>query len=100
MDSIRGLAEGVAGDFQRFLPRQRKTQRTNLSLLVATMLDVRSANLMDLAAGLPRDAWIIAMSATPGYLKTDLAPLDRTRSNVCHAAALISISAWAWAGVL
>ena len=56
MDSIRGLAEGVAGEFQRLLPRQRKTQRTNLSLLVATMLDVRSANLMDLAAGLPRDA--------------------------------------------
>jgi Transposase DDE domain len=50
------LAEGVAGEFQRLLPRQRKTQRTNLSLLVATMLDVRSANLMDLAAGLPRDA--------------------------------------------
>jgi hypothetical protein len=56
VDSIRGLAEGVAGEFQRLLPRQRKTQRTNLSLLVATMLDVRSANLMDLAAGLPRDA--------------------------------------------
>ena len=47
MDSIRGLSEGVAGEFQRLLPRQRKTQRTNLSLLVATMLDVRSANLMD-----------------------------------------------------
>ena len=56
MDSISGLAEGIAGEFQRLLPRQRKTQRTNLSLLVATMLDVRSANLMDLAAGLPRDA--------------------------------------------
>ena len=56
MDSIIGLAEGMAGEFQRHLPRQRKTQRTNLSLLVATMLEVRSANLMDLAAGLPRDA--------------------------------------------
>jgi hypothetical protein len=56
MDGIRGLAEGIAEEFGRLLPRQRKTQRTNLSLLVATMLDVRSANLMDLAAGLPRDA--------------------------------------------
>ena len=56
MDSIIGLAEGIAGEFQRHLPRQRKTQRTNLLLLVATMLEVRSANLMDLAAGLPRDA--------------------------------------------
>jgi hypothetical protein len=53
---MRGLAEGIAEEFKRLLPRQRKTQRTNLSLLVATMLNVRSANLMDLAAGLPRDA--------------------------------------------
>ena len=56
MDGIRGLAEGIAEEFRRLLPEQRKTQRNNLSLLVATMLDVRSANLMDLAAGLPRDA--------------------------------------------
>jgi Transposase DDE domain len=56
VDGIKGLAEGIAQELQRLLPRQRKTQRTNLSLLVATMLDVRSANLMDLAAGLPRDA--------------------------------------------
>jgi hypothetical protein len=56
MDGIRRLAEGIAEEFRRLLPEQRKTQRTNLSLLVATMLDVRSANLMDLAAGLPRDA--------------------------------------------
>ena len=32
------------------LPRQNKKQREGLSLLVATMLEVRSANLMDLAA--------------------------------------------------
>ena len=51
---ITGLAEGIATEFQRLLPKQRKTQRSSLSLLVATMLDVRSANLMDLAAGLPR----------------------------------------------
>lgn len=55
MDGIKGLAEGIAAEFQRLLPQQRKTQRHNLSLLVATMLDVRSANPMDLAAGLPRD---------------------------------------------
>ena len=65
MDSIIGLAEGIAGEFQRHLPRQRKTQRTNLSLLVATMLEVRSANLMDLAAGLPRDADRIDMLTVP-----------------------------------
>ena len=55
MDGIKGLADGIAEEFKRLLPKQRKTQRNNLSLLVATMLDVRSANLMDLAAGLPRD---------------------------------------------
>lgn len=33
-----------------------KTQRDNLALLVATMLEVCSANLMDLAASLPREA--------------------------------------------
>jgi hypothetical protein len=61
MDGIRGLADGIAEEFQRLLPRQRKTQRLNLSLLVATMLDVRSANLMDLAARLPRAAERIDM---------------------------------------
>jgi hypothetical protein len=49
-------AEGIAAEFRRRLPGQRKTQRANLALLVATMLDARSANLMDLAAALPRDA--------------------------------------------
>ena len=38
------------------LPRQHKAQREGLALLTATMLDVRSANLMDLAASLPRAA--------------------------------------------
>ena len=53
MDGISSIAEGIQQEFQRLLPLQRKTRRANLSLLVATMLDVRSANLMDLAAGLP-----------------------------------------------
>jgi hypothetical protein len=67
VDGIRGLAEGIAGEFYRLLPRQRKTQHTNLSLLVATMLNVRSANLMDLAAGLPRDADRIDMPDPVGW---------------------------------
>lgn len=61
MDGIKGLADGIALEFKRLLPKQRKTQRENLALLVATMLDVRSANLMDLAAGLPREAERIDM---------------------------------------
>jgi hypothetical protein len=61
MNGVQGVATSIAQEFQRLLPKQRKTQRTNLSLLVATMLDVRSANLMDLAAGLPRDVERIDM---------------------------------------
>lgn len=56
MSGIRAVAEGLVGEFKRLLPWQRKTQRDNLALLAATMLDVRSANLMDLAAALPREA--------------------------------------------
>jgi hypothetical protein len=53
------------------LPKQRKTQRGKLALLVATMLHVRSANLVELAAGLPletdrtdmRYQWIVRFLA-------------------------------------
>ncbi len=54
MDGLLKVSEGVGLELKRLLPGQRKTQREGLALLVATMLDVRSANLMDLAAGLPR----------------------------------------------
>ena len=56
MTGIEEIADSISAEFQDRLPNQRKTQRTKLALLVATMLDVRSANLMDLAAGLPREA--------------------------------------------
>lgn len=51
---IAQLAVGIGADLLRRLPDQRKTQRDKLALLIATMLDVRSANLMALAAALPR----------------------------------------------
>src|SRR3954466_15171105 len=54
MDGITEIAGSFGEELKRRLPKQRK--RTKLALLVATMLDVRSANLMDLAAGLPREA--------------------------------------------
>ena len=56
MNGITEIADSINSELKRRLPNQRKTQRTKLALLVATMLDVRSANLMDLAAGLPRQA--------------------------------------------
>lgn len=73
MDGVTRIADSISADLKRRLPRQRKTQRENLALLVATMLDVRSANLMDLAAGLPRPAdrtdmryqWITRLLGNP-----------------------------------
>ena len=56
MTGITEIAESLSSELKRRLPKQRKTQRTKLALLVSTMLDVRSANLMDLAAGLPLEA--------------------------------------------
>src|SRR5215210_9509165 len=56
MGGIEQLAETVATDMEQRLPGQRKTQRGKLALLVATMLQVRSANRMDLAAYLLRPA--------------------------------------------
>ena len=53
---IATVAAAIAGTCGRRLPRQHKAQREGLALLTATMLDVRSANLMDLAAALPREA--------------------------------------------
>lgn len=54
MGGIERLAGAISADLKERLPGQRKTQREKVALLVATMLEVRSANLMDLAASLPR----------------------------------------------
>ncbi len=51
--SIEHLAEQVEKDLEQALPKQRKTQRKKLALLVSTMIQTRSANTMDLAAALP-----------------------------------------------
>ena len=58
---IEAVAASVSADLLRRLPRQNKKQREGLALLVGTMLDVRSANLMDLSASLPRDSERIDM---------------------------------------
>jgi Transposase DDE domain len=50
------VAAAIGEDLRGRLPGQNKKQREGLALLVATLLDVRSANLMDLAAALPRAA--------------------------------------------
>ena len=58
---IEAIAASISVDLVRRLPRQNKKQREGLSLLVATMLDVRSANLIGLSASLPREAERIDM---------------------------------------
>src|SRR5919112_2715964 len=78
MSGIKAIAESIGSELQRRLPKQRKTQRTKLALLVATMLDVRSANLMDLAAGLPLDRtdmryqWITRLLGNPLVLSDEI----------------------------
>ncbi len=58
---IEAIAASISADLVLRLPRQNKKQREGLALLVGTMLDVRSANLMDIAASLPREAERIDM---------------------------------------
>src|SRR5215210_8333755 len=56
MGGIETLAAAVGADLAARLPGQNKKQRAGLALLVATALDVRAVNLMELAAALPRAA--------------------------------------------
>src|SRR3982750_1253317 len=56
MGGIETMAAAVGADLAARLPRQNKKQREGLALLVATALDVRDVNLMELAAALPRAA--------------------------------------------
>jgi len=50
VNGIAVWAEGIKAELAQRLPPQRKTQRDKLAVLVATMLHVRSANLVEMAA--------------------------------------------------
>jgi hypothetical protein len=78
MDGVTRLAESISQELQLRLPGQRKTQRRKLSLLVATMLQVRSANLTELAAGLPiaADRTDMRYHWIERFLKNDLVDSD------------------------
>ena len=67
---IEQLAETVATDMEQRLPGQRKTQRGKLAPLVATMLQVRSANLMDVACRARPSGWTAAISGSSGFWPT------------------------------
>ena len=81
MAQVNGIAvwaEGIKAELAKRLPRQRKTQRDKLAVLVATMLHVRSANLVELAAGLPRasDRWDMGYQWISRFLANDLVCCD------------------------
>src|SRR4051794_31171931 len=94
MSGIVRLAAGIEAELARRSPRQRKTQRGKLALLVATMLSERSANLMDLAAAVPRPAertdmryqWIARLLANP-RLDGDAVMQPFAEAAILHAGA-------------
>ncbi len=49
-----GLIAAIEADFRGRLPSYHKSRREGLSVLAGVLLEVRSANLIELAAGLPR----------------------------------------------
>lgn len=53
--SFQSLSSTIEDDFKSRLPGYHKSRREGLCLLSALMLDCRTPNLMELAAGLPRD---------------------------------------------
>src|SRR3954452_15434440 len=94
MGGIEHVSEGIIADLVARLPRKRKPQRAKLALLVATMLEARSANLMDLAAALPRGTerldmryqWIERLLANP-RLEVDAVMAPYARELLGRAAA-------------
>jgi hypothetical protein len=78
VNGIAVWAEGIKAELAQRLPRQRKTQRDKLAVLVATMLHVRSANLVEIAAGLPRksDRWDMGYQWISRFLANGLVCCD------------------------
>lgn len=55
MGQVHKLIEAIDEDFQVRHPQYHKSRREGLATLAGVMLDVRSANLMELSAALPRE---------------------------------------------
>src|SRR3954468_24624678 len=92
MGGIEHAARSISAVLGERLPWQRKTQRENLALLVATMLSERSANLMSLAAALPRQPgridmrcqWLVRVLANP-LIECDAVMLPFARGVLARA---------------
>ena len=77
MTQVNGIAvwaEGIKAELAQRLPRQRN----KLAVLVASMLHVRSANLVEMAAGLPRasDRWDMGYQWISRFLANGLVCCD------------------------
>jgi Transposase DDE domain len=110
---ITTVASAIEADLAARLPRQNKKQREGLALLVATALDVRDVNLMELAAALPRAAerldmryqWIsrllgnalidtdevIAPFAREVLARTLVLIIDQSQVNTAHQMVMVSL---------
>ena len=55
LSGFSGVKEAIKADFKERLPKFHKSRCEGLTLLSSIMLDVRSANLMELSSALPRD---------------------------------------------
>ena len=55
LSGFSGVNEAIKADFMQRLPGFHKSRCEGLTLLSTLLLDVRSANLMELSAALPRD---------------------------------------------
>ena len=119
MGGIGTVASAICGELLCRLPLQNKKQREGLALLVSTALQVRSVNLNDLAAALPREAerldmryqWIsrvlgnelievdavmapfarevLARSAKGG--RTIIVMIDQSKVNAAHQMLMVSL---------
>src|SRR5918993_813042 len=82
MGGIETVAAAVGADLAARLPGQNKKQREGLALLIATALDVRDVNLMELAAALARAG---AQACMPVLI------IDQSQVNATHQMVMVSL---------
>src|SRR3982751_4731580 len=82
MGGIETVAAAVGADLAARLPEQNKKQREGLALLIATALDVRDVNLMELAAALARAA---------AHAHTLVLIIDQSQVNAAHQMVMVSL---------
>lgn len=92
MADMSAVRQQIWDDLAQRLPHQRKTQRDKLALLFATMLEVRSGQVMQLTHGLPLEttASQSRFQWTKRFLRNDLVKVDEVMEAVSRAALVTS----------